>query len=151
MKLLVTGCGGLIGSATAELALSRGYSVTGVDGDFRGRWFGKAGSVEWRLRELSDKGVRIIRDDFRNHIDQVRGMDAIVHCASQPSHDFSRAHVVVDSAVNYMGTVQLLEMTRTLAPKASFVFLSTNKVYGDRVNTLDYRIDGKRFVPKIGR
>jgi CDP-paratose 2-epimerase len=147
VKLLVTGCGGLIGSAVAELALSRGWVVTGIDGDFRGRWFGVAGSVEWRLRELASRGVRVIHDDFRHHIDKVKGMDAIVHCASQPSHDYSRSHVVVDSAINYMGTVQLLEMCRTLCPQASFVFLSTNKVYGDRVNTWNYSVQGERFVP----
>jgi CDP-paratose 2-epimerase len=150
MKLLVTGCGGLIGSATAELALSRGWAVTGIDGDLRGRWFGAAGSVEWRLKELASRGVRVIHDDFRSHIDKVKGMDAIVHCASQPSHDFSRSHVVIDSAVNYMGTVQLLEMCRVLAPEASFVFLSTNKVYGDRVNTMEYRREGLRLVPAAG-
>src|SRR6185369_12301462 len=113
------------------------------------RWFGNAGSVDWRLKELMSRGVRVIKDDFRTHIDQVRGMDAVVHCASQPSHDYSRSHVVIDSAINYMGTVQLLEMTRTLAPKASFVFLSTNKVYGDRVNTLDYVKQGQRFKPDL--
>jgi CDP-paratose 2-epimerase len=150
MKLLVTGCGGLIGSAVAELALSRGWAVTGIDGDFRGRWFGVAGSVEWRLKELASRGVRVIHDDFRHHIDKVKGMDAVVHCASQPSHDYSRSHVVVDSAVNYMGTVQLLEMCRTLAPEAAFVFLSTNKVYGDVVNGFDYRVDGERLVPTQG-
>lgn len=136
-RLYVTGIGGLVGSATAELAHSRGIKVVGIDGDFRGRWFGSQGSVSWRIAELKRLGIRVIQGDFREHLNAVRDQDAIVHCASQPSHDFSRSHVVTDSAVNYMGTVQLLEAVRTLAPKASFVFLSTNKVYGDRVNQLN--------------
>src|SRR6185369_6985769 len=111
------------------------------------RWFGNAGSVDWRLKELMSRGVRVIKDDFRNHIDQVRGMDAVVHCASQPSHDYSRSHVVIDSAINYMGTVQLLEMTRVLAPQASFIFLSTNKVYGDKINEEEFTRTDTRLVP----
>jgi CDP-paratose 2-epimerase len=146
MRLFVTGVGGLIGSATAELAVSKGWQVTGVDADFRGKWFGHQGSVEWRLQELSKLGVRIIREDFRNKIDQVRDHDAVVHCASQPSHDYSRSHVVQDSAVNYMGTVQLLDICRQLIPKAAFVFLSTNKVYGDQVNNWLYTIENDRYV-----
>jgi CDP-paratose 2-epimerase len=49
-----------------------------------------------------------------------------------------------------MGTVDLLEAYRTLAPKAVFAFLSTNKVYGDRVNRENFREEGERLVPTGG-
>ena len=146
MRLYITGVGGLVGSAVAELAMARGMSVTGVDADYRGQWFGKDGSVSWRLEELQKMGATIIRDDFRRQIHELKGHDAIIHCASQPSHDFSRTNVVEDSAVNYMGTVELLEGYRTTIPNASFVFLSTNKVYGDRINTWNYTVEGLRYV-----
>jgi CDP-paratose 2-epimerase len=134
----------------AEYAFSRGHKVYGCDSDQRGRWFGKAGSVEWRINELVKMGISVTREDFRHRLGSVAGMDLIVHCASQPSHDFSRSHVLQDSAVNYLGTVELLEAYRTLAPKAVFAFLSTNKVYGDRVNRERFREEGERFVPMGG-
>jgi CDP-paratose 2-epimerase len=147
MKILVTGAGGLIGSTFAEMAHERGHHVVGIDSDQRGRWFGHQGSVHWRIRELGEQGITVLRDDFRIRLSAVQGRDLIVHCASQPSHDYSRSHVIQDSEVNYMGTVELLEATRKLSPKAIFVFLSTNKVYGDAINSAEFTIQGERIVP----
>jgi CDP-paratose 2-epimerase len=42
----------------------------------------------------------------------------------------------VDFGVNADGTLNLLESTRRHAPEASFIFTSTNKVYGDTPNRL---------------
>lgn len=148
MRLHVTGIGGLIGSAVAEAALCRGWQVSGVDSDARGRWFGPNGSTAWRLRELLSLGAEVANEDFRERPAYwVKDADLVVHCASQPSHDFSRENVHEDSAVNYMGTVELLETVRAHAPEASFVFLSTNKVYGDFPNMLAYERTGRRLVP----
>lgn len=145
MKVYITGIGGLIGSAVAEAALAAGHEVAGVDSDARGRWFGSDGSVEWRLKQLEGRAV-VKRADFRACLYGVVGADLVVHCASQPSHDLSRRIVIEDSMVNYIGTVQLLDAVRDFAPEATFVLMSTNKVYGDGVNRLvfthyDSRID----------
>lgn len=138
MRVFVTGVGGLVGSTVAEVARARDHIVWGVDSDQRGKWFGKEGSVAWKIEELKAKGISIPKADFRSRLDLVWGADLIVHCASQPSHDFSRSHVLEDSLTNYMGTVELLEETRKQNPKAIFAFLSTNKVYGDLINTGKY-------------
>lgn len=144
-KLYITGIGGLIGSATAERGLSLGYEVVGSESNARGRWFGDGGSVAWRVFELEARGVQVYRKDFRDCLKAVKDADLIVHCASQPSHDLSAKQPLEDSALNFMGTVELLEATRRYAPSAVFAFLSTNKVYGDRVNTLAYRRVGARY------
>lgn len=145
--LYISGVGGLIGSAVADLGISEGYKVIGVDSDARGGWFGKGGSVYWRLLELNASGVDVRSLDFRSPeaLELVRGASVVVHCASQPSHDLSVKQPVEDSALNFMGTVELLDATRRFAPDAVFVFLSTNKVYGDRVNRLPYRREGDRY------
>jgi CDP-paratose 2-epimerase len=148
MKILVTGAGGLVGSAVSLLASSLGHSVVGFDSDARGRWFGSSGSVDWRLDELKSRGVKVVRSDFRL-VENVDHFDAIVHCASQPSHDFSRDHVIEDSSVNYMGTVVLLESARKSKHNPVFVFISTNKVYGDRINSLKFFSNGLRFTPSV--
>ena len=102
MRIWITGVAGLIGSTVAEVALKQGHKVAGVDSDARGKWFGPAGSTAWRLDELRSMGVTTMHDDFRSDraLQSVRDKDLIVHCASQPSHDFSRSHVVEDSEVN---------------------------------------------------
>lgn len=147
MRIFVTGVGGLVGSAVAEVARAKNHIVWGIDSDQRGKWFGKDGSVAWKLRELSQKGIIVAEENFRSRLDLVKGADLIVHCASQPSHDFSRTHVLEDSLTNYTGTAELLEETRKYNPKAVFVFLSTNKVYGDAINREKFVQEGDRLVP----
>ncbi len=146
-RIYVSGCGGLIGSSVAELALSRGYQVVGSESDARGRWFPNGGSVAWRVAELEAKGIDVHRKDFRSCISLVDTADIVVHCASQPSHDLSKEQPVEDYELSVMGTLVLLERLRLHNPTASFIFLSTNKVYGDRVNTLGYQKVGQRWEP----
>jgi len=145
--LLITGVGGLVGSALADAALAAGWSVHGIDDDSRGRWFGSNGSVASRLDALEAKGVQVRRADFRFSIDLVQGMDAIVHCAAQPSDDMSRRIPLADFVTNAYGTLVLLEAMRVHAKHAVFVLLSTNKVYGDHVNLAEYATVGSRFEP----
>ena len=59
-----------------------------------------------------------------------------MHTAAQPSHDLAALRPFDDFDVNATGTLNLLEATRRHVPKAAFVHLSSNKVYGDRPNTI---------------
>jgi CDP-paratose 2-epimerase len=59
-----------------------------------------------------------------------------VHTAAQPSHDWAASDPETDFTVNANGTLNLLEATRRHAASATFVFCSTNKVYGDLPNGL---------------
>jgi CDP-paratose 2-epimerase len=63
--------------------------------------------------------------------------DLVVHCAAQPSHDLAAKRPFDDFDVNAVGTLNLLEAARTSCPESPFVFLSTNKVYGDAPNELE--------------
>lgn len=65
--------------------------------------------------------------------------DAIVHTAAQPSHDRAAAIPFEDFDTNAVGTLNLLEATRQACPESPFVHMSTNKVYGDRPNTIALR------------
>jgi CDP-paratose 2-epimerase len=60
----------------------------------------------------------------------------VIHTAAQPSHDWAASEPLTDFTVNANGTLALLEATRAHAPDATFIFTSTNKVYGDRPNDL---------------
>ena len=54
-----------------------------------------------------------------------------------------------DFTVNANGTLILLEATRKFAKEATFIFTSTNKVYGDTPNTLPLlKLDNRLELPK---
>ena len=61
---------------------------------------------------------------------------AIVHTAAQPSHDRAAAIPFDDFDTNAGGTLNLLEAARRHCPESPFIHMSTNKVYGDRPNTI---------------
>ena len=156
MKILVTGSSGLIGSEAAEYFDRQGHQVTGLDNNMRRIFFGPAGDTLWNLERLKSatKNFKHVALDIRDRaaIDElfrVGRFNLIVHCAAQPSHDKARDIPLLDFEVNALGTVNLLESTRQYSPEATFVFLSTNKVYGDAPNEiplkeLDTRYDYAR-------
>jgi CDP-paratose 2-epimerase len=143
MKILVTGSSGLIGSEAVAHFDHLGHEVVGVDNNMRRVFFGAAGDTLWNLERLKAATKRFthaaldIRDRtaieelFRTH-----RFELIVHCAAQPSHDKAREIPLVDFEVNALGTINLLEATRQHCPDAVFVFMSTNKVYGDAPNEI---------------
>ena len=143
-KILVTGSAGLIGSETSLFFGKKGFEVIGVDNDMRSYFFGDAASTAWnndRLKQKLGKQYTHYAVDIRDRdaIDRLfkeHTFDLIVHTAAQPSHDWAAREPLTDFGVNAVGTLNLLEAFRQYAPKATFIFTSTNKVYGDRPNDL---------------
>src|SRR5262249_58645828 len=60
----------------------------------------------------------------------------LIHSASQPSHDLAKDRPFDDFDVNAGGTLNLLQAMRQTCPESPFIFMSTNKVYGDAPNEL---------------
>jgi CDP-paratose 2-epimerase len=141
---IVTGSGGLVGAETSRLFLDRGLDVVGIDNDMRSKFFGAEASTQWQVELLrQSKNYSHVSADIRD----VAAIDAtfaryaaeiavVIHCAAQPSHDWAVRDPQTDFTVNANGTLALLEATRKHAPDAVFIFVSTNKVYGDRPNGL---------------
>lgn len=125
-KILITGSLGLVGSACIELFTAKGWEVVGIDNNGRSSFFGtdwKKGAIDLDIRNRwSIEGL------FKEHT-----FDAIVHAAGQPSHDWATDHVFEDLEVNLTGTVVLLEATRKYCPEATFVYVSSDKVYGENM------------------
>ncbi|MEY2486444.1 MAG: CDP-paratose 2-epimerase [Verrucomicrobiota bacterium] len=157
--IIVTGSAGLIGSETVKRFAKDGARVVGIDNDMRAEFFGAEASTR-RTRDELIKNVPgyehhdiDIRDANRIHdlFKQNRGMiDAIVHTAAQPSHDWAARDPQTDFSVNANGTLNLLEAARNLCPEAPFVFTSTNKVYGDTPNRLPLQELEKRWEIEPG-
>jgi CDP-paratose 2-epimerase len=143
MKALVSGSGGLIGSACVEVLCKQGWTVTGIDNDMRQRFFGPAGSTEAVVEHLvSDMpGYHHVAVDIRDRqkvLDVFRDErpDFVIHTAAQPSHDKAASIPDLDFEVNAVGTLNMLLGAKEYARESPFCFTSTNKVYGDRPNTL---------------
>jgi CDP-paratose 2-epimerase len=140
---LVTGSCGLIGSEVTRYFARMGFSITGIDNNSRAVFFGPEGDTAWVLSQLREE----IPDYSHASID-IRDRPAvmdlvatlkphlIIHTAAQPSHDRAAAIPFLDFEVNALGTLHLLEAARQFCPEAPFIHMSTNKVYGDRPNTL---------------
>lgn len=142
-NLLVTGACGLIGSEVVTHFDALGWQVAGVDNNMRRDFFGDQGDTTWNKQRLlstcrhyhhHDLDIRD-RTALRTLVESLRP-DLIVHAAAQPSHDLAASRPFDDFDVNAVGTLNLLEATRRHVPECVFVYLSTNKVYGDRPNTL---------------
>ena len=142
---VITGSAGLIGAQAAGRFHELGYDVWGVDNDMRATYFGPDASTNW-MRKRLERDLAAYRHfdvDIRdtqaiNALFSEGGTDIglIIHTAAQPSHDWAAKEPLTDFTVNAHGTLVLLEATRTHSPDATFIFTSTNKVYGDTPNRL---------------
>jgi CDP-paratose 2-epimerase len=142
---IVTGSGGLIGSEAVGRLVERGFDVVGIENDMRASFFGPEASTAHVTQRLVES-----HPEFRSEDADIRDRDAverifreqegkielIVHTAAQPSHDWAASDPQTDFGVNAQGTLNLLEASRDHALEATFIFCSTNKVYGDTPNRL---------------
>jgi CDP-paratose 2-epimerase len=151
---IVTGSAGLIGSESVRFFSDKMDLVIGIDNDQRAYFFGKDASTERSKNELEESIQNYIHHaiDIRNYealkvvFEQYASdIQLIIHTAAQPSHDWAAKEPLTDFTINANGTLNLLELTRLYAPKAVFIFTSTNKVYGDTPNYLPLIEQDKRW------
>lgn len=142
---LVTGSAGLIGAEAVRFFSNKGFDVVGIDNDMRKYFFGDEASTAWAADELQAS-----ISSYRHESADIRDFEAIstilakyntdikliIHTAAQPSHDWAAREPLTDFSVNANGTINMLQATREHCPEAVFIFTSTNKVYGDRPNSL---------------
>jgi CDP-paratose 2-epimerase len=154
--VIITGSSGLVGSAASKFFASKGLQVIGIDNNMRKSLFGDKGSTEnlglmlsssiknFELEEIDIRDFSSLETLFKSHSENIR---AVIHCAGQPSHDWAARDPITDFTINANGTLNLLELTRRHAAQATFVFMSTNKVYGDRPNEEVFEQHPTRWSP----
>ena len=152
MLILVTGSGGLIGSEVCNFFHSQNYKIIGIDNNQRKKFFGNGGSVTWQIKFLKEKlnnynhlsiDIRQKKEVFK--IFKKYKPDAIIHCAAQPSHDLASKMIADDFNINAKSTLNLLEATHEYVSSSPFIYLSTNKVYGDNPNKIPLKELSKRW------
>jgi CDP-paratose 2-epimerase len=143
---LVTGSGGLIGSEAVRHFAKLGLDVAGIDNDMRAEFFGSEASTAWNVQRLSSD----LGSAYTHYAIDIRDRDAmaavfakygsdvavVIHTAAQPSHDWAVRDPYTDFDVNAGGTLNVLQNVRDHCIEAPVIHCSTNKVYGDRPNSL---------------
>lgn len=142
-KLLITGGCGFIGTNLAEHFAVRGWAVTVLDN------LSRKGAVEnllWLRAEHPD--VRFVHADIRMDHQTlrtaVREADAVFHLASQVAVTTSFKNPAEDCEINAIGTVNLLEAIRSQNLNPTFIYASTNKVYGG-MEDVAVELKGSRY------
>ena len=142
---LITGSNGLVGSESVNFFSKKGFDVVGIDNNLREFFFGKDGSTHWVKKKIKKeikqyshynvdiRGYQSLEKIFKKY---KKYISIIIHCAAQPSHDYGKNFPILDFNVNATGTLNLLELTKIYCPNVPFIFMSTNKVYGDNPNKL---------------
>ena len=143
--VLITGSCGLVGSEAAIFFSKKGFEILGVDNNARRFFFGPDGDISWIKKSLKKKiknynhfnidirNYNSLKKIFSKYRNQIK---LIIHCAAQPSHDWAKNKAFIDFDVNAKGTLNLLELTKKYCSSSPFIFMSTNKVYGDNPNKL---------------
>ena len=158
-KLLVTGSAGLIGSEAVRFFSRKNYEIFGIDNDMRAYFFGKEASTDWNRKKLEESHLNYkhlsidIRDEKKiEKVFRQNKFDVVIHTAAQPSHDWAAKEPLTDFTINANGTLILLENFRKYTPNGVFIFTSTNKVYGDRPNSLPFvELETRYELPKDHR
>ena len=152
--VLITGSCGLVGSESVEFFYKKGFVILGIDNNSRKEFFGETASINWKKNELIKKYkyYRHFNLDIRKYKPLERifkkyknKISLIIHAAAQPSHDHAKTKINLDFEINAIGTLNLLELTKKYCFKVPFIFMSTNKVYGDNPNKLSLIEKKKRW------
>jgi CDP-paratose 2-epimerase len=142
-QIMVTGSSGLIGSEVSAFFHSIGFVVHGIDNNQRAVFFGPSGDTGRVTKQLCSE-----LPNYHHHDLDIRDRAgilslckqlkpaAIIHTAGQPSHDLAARIPFEDFDINAAGTLNMLEAARQFCPESPFIHMSTNKVYGDRPNTI---------------
>lgn len=136
---LITGGCGFIGTNLADALLADRQDVTVLDNFFRQ---GSRANLAW-LKERHGNKLRFVEADVRQAAAIDKAVSAaepavVAHLAGQVAMTTSIENPRLDFETNALGTLNVLEAVRRNAPKATVLFSSTNKVYGD-LASLAYR------------
>ena len=157
MKIaLITGSCGLVGSESVDFFIKKNFHVLGLDNNLREFFFGKNGSTIWlkeKIKTKYKKKYKHFNIDIRDYskLEKIfqkykTKIKVIIHSAAQPSHDWAATNPAIDFNVNANATLNLLMLTnKYLTKQTPFIYMSTNKVYGDTPNYLKIKELKTRF------
>jgi len=140
MKILVTGGAGFVGSHVCEFYVRKGNEIICYDNLSRGELLKKDITSDYNWNFLKKfPNLKLVRGDIRN----LKGLtsimtdvDLIIHAAAQTAVTTSVEDPRTDFEVNALGTFNVLEAARLSNSDPTILYCSTNKVYGENVNSI---------------
>jgi CDP-paratose 2-epimerase len=139
---LVTGSSGLIGSETVEYLDRHGWRVHGIDNNMRRDFFGAHGDTTWNLERL--RAERSGSSTTSSMYATARRYAARRRAPAEPDRPRRRPALARSRRQRPTTTSRSMRSARSTCWRRAhgarrrrpFVFLSTNKVYGDAPNEL---------------
>jgi len=145
---VITGISGQDGSYLAELLLSKGYKVVGV--------LRRHSSPEHQTNRLDEYGIK---DKIHLVYGDVTDLPSLIRIFSEYKPDeiynlAAQAHVKIsfdqpsyttDSIV--FGTLNVLEATKAICPKARIYLAGSSEMYGNQYDSDGYRRESTRMIP----
>ena len=128
MHILITGGAGFIGTNTALYFAGKGNQITILDDLSRP---GVGHNLHILLQHSSISHIKASVLDIDSYRDVLQAVDCIIHLAGQTAVTTSLRDPIHDFEVNVLGTFRLLEAVRKYNPRATVLYASTNKVYGN--------------------
>jgi len=149
MKVLITGGAGFVGSHAAEYYAQCGDDVIAFDNLSRSKsiYSKLSPSYNWEYLEKYEN-VERVKGDIRDVEDlekNANDVDVIIHAAAQVAVTPSMSNPRQDFELNALGTFNVLEAARKSKNNPAVVYCSTNKVYGDNVNTIPVEEGDTRY------
>ncbi len=120
MKILVTGNRGYIGSVLTEMLLAKGHEVVGFDTGYYEDCYLMAGAKPTR---------QITKDVRAANIDDVQGIDAIIHLAALSNDPLGELKPGLTEEINLGGTLKIAELAKKAGVKR-FIYSSSQSMYG---------------------
>ena len=155
--VLITGSSGLVGSESSIFFHNKNFKILGIDNDSRSYFFGPLASTKKTAIKLKSnlknyhhynidiRNRKNLEKIFKKYKDKIK---CVIHTAAQPSHDWAVKEPLTDFNINANGTLNLLYLSKKYCQKSVFIYVSTNKVYGDLPNQLPLIEKKKRYEIK---
>lgn len=150
MEILITGGAGFVGSHAAEYYAKKGNEVVVFDNLSRAELLGYETSnamYNWNYLKKYEN-IDLMKGDIRD-AERIKNIakdaDVIIHTAAQTAVTTSLEAPRTDFEINALGTFNVLEAARLSKNNPCVIYCSTNKVYGDNVNTIPVLEREKRY------
>ena len=144
MEYLVTGCAGFIGSHVAELLLSRGGTVVGID-NVNGYYDIRQKLDNLKILSKFDnflfKKIDICnKPELESFMAKANSFESVIHLAARAGVRPSIVDPSLYFQTNVIGTLNLLDLTKKLKSR-NFIYASSSSVYGNNLKAPYSEID----------
>jgi UDP-glucose 4-epimerase len=126
-RVLITGGMGMIGSSIAHRLVALGAEVRIVDARLE-----PYGANDFNIKDVKEK-VNLYRADIRDKEKMaplIEWSEIIFNLAGQVSHNDSIKNPFLDTEINYIGHLNVLEIARKLNPRVKILYSGTRMQYG---------------------